>query len=265
MATAAACQPRRALVEIPAPQPKIEAGMRRSYLDILRSRSPPSPTPRDKNTSTSNTGPAQSLDFAIDGEWSGNVAQCKKMDESQAPMSERQLVQFIRSLILVEQRQETRFLTSGLKYLQDDLQLKKANVYRSIPYSRFGSNRDAHCYRKAYPHLVAFKVTCQEWGQVLLQNKEWDAVLEHTLLAWRYTSELPQWDMASHNTLRDRCYSIMATHSLTALQHHCPGLRRGHELLRRMKMAQLHSQSIVPCIRELQRIMGCDDNSMDLQ
>ena len=50
-------------------------------------------------------------------------------------------------------------MASDLKYLQEDLQLKKANVYRSIPYSRFGSNRDAHCYRKAYPHLVAFKVS----------------------------------------------------------------------------------------------------------
>lgn len=57
------------------------------------------------------------------------------------------------------QSKEPRILESGLKYLQEDLQLKKANVYRAIPYSRLGSNRDAHCYRKAYPHLVAFKVS----------------------------------------------------------------------------------------------------------
>lgn len=49
-------------------------------------------------------------------------------------------------------------LCSDLKLLQVDLQLRKARVYRSIPYSRLGSNRDAHCYRKAYPHLLAFKV-----------------------------------------------------------------------------------------------------------
>lgn len=59
---------------------------------------------------------------------------------------------------LPPQSQEPSILTSDLKYLQDDLQLKKANVFRSIPYSRFGSNRDAHCYRKAYPHLLAFRV-----------------------------------------------------------------------------------------------------------
>lgn len=57
------------------------------------------------------------------------------------------------------QSREPRIVASDLKYLQEDLQLKKANIYRSIPYSRFGSNRDAHCYRKAYPHMVAFKVS----------------------------------------------------------------------------------------------------------
>jgi len=112
------------------------------------------------------------------------------MDEHHTPLSKQQLVQLIRSLILVEQvpvlaihasvvtrfrsphaqcdlkyrcvasqSHEPRILASGLKYLQEDLQLKKANVYRSIPYWRLGSNRDARCYRKAYPHLVAFKVS----------------------------------------------------------------------------------------------------------
>lgn len=186
------------------------------------------------------------------------------MDVQHTRLSEQQLVQLIRSLILVEQSKEPRVLAADLKFLQEDLQLKKTNVYRSIPYSRFGSNRDAHCYRKAYPHLVAFKVSCQEWGQALLRNKEWDAMLEHTLMAWRYTSELPQWDTSSHNALREQCYSILAAHSLTALQHYQPEACRGRELLRRMKMAQFHSRTITPCIQELQRIMGCSgDSSMD--
>ncbi|XP_028427984.1 uncharacterized protein LOC114551097 [Perca flavescens] len=265
---AAVCHTRRALVEIPAPQPKIAARMRRSYLEILSARLAPSPFPRWRN-STSNTKRVHSLDLSIGGVWTGRMEeqqqqQCERMDEHHTPLSKQQLVQLIRSLILVEQSQEPRILASDLKYLQEDLQLKKANVYRSIPYSRLGSNRDAHCYRKAYPHLVAFKVSCQEWGQVLLRNKEWDAVLEHTLMAWRYTSELPQWDTANHNALREQCYSILAAHSLTALQHYHPGPDRGRELLRRLNMAQLHSQSIGPCIQELQRIMGCaDDSSMD--
>ncbi|AWO95678.1 GI11910 product from transcript GI11910-RA [Scophthalmus maximus] len=261
---AAVCQPRRALVEIPAPQPKIAARMRRSYLEILGARLAPSPLHRGRNTNA-NTKRVQSLDLPIGGVWSGRLEeQCEKMDEHQTPLSKQQLVQLIRSLILVEQSQEPRILASDLKYLHEDLQLKKANVYRSIPYSRLGSNRDAHCYRKAYPHLVAFKVSCQEWGQVLLRNKEWDAVLEHTLMAWRYTSELPRWDTANHNAVREQCYGTLAAHSLAALQHYRPEPGRGRELLRRLKTAQLHSRSIVHCIQELQRMMGCaDDSSMD--
>ncbi|XP_074483392.1 uncharacterized protein LOC141763041 isoform X2 [Sebastes fasciatus] len=228
----AVCQPRRALMEIPAPQPKIAARMRRSYLEILSARLTPS-LPRGRNTAA-NTKRGHSLDLSIGGLWSGRLEeQCDKMDEHHTPLTKQQLVQLIRSLILVEQSLEPRVLASDLKYLQDDLQLKKANVYRSIPYSRLGSNRDAHCYRKAYPHLVAFKVSCQEWGQVLLRNKEWDAALEHTLMAWRYTSELPQWDTANHNALREQCYSILAAHSVTALQHYHPEPNRGRELLRR--------------------------------
>ncbi len=49
-------------------------------------------------------------------------------------------------------------LTSDLKLLLEDLHQKKTSVYRSIPYSRLASNRDAHCYRKARPHLMAFTV-----------------------------------------------------------------------------------------------------------
>ncbi|KAK7926187.1 hypothetical protein WMY93_008497 [Mugilogobius chulae] len=255
---AALCQTRRALVEIPAPQPKIEGRMRRSYLEILGARL--SPTPRGRSPTAAGPRRLQSLDL-----WSGRIhSQCDKMEDHHTPLTKQQLVQLIRSLILVEQSQEPRVLACDLKFLHDDLQLKKANVFRSIPYSRLGSNRDAHCYRKAYPHLVAFKVSCQEWGQVLLRNHEWDAVVEHTLMAWRFTSELPQWDTASHNALREQCFSILATQSQAALQHYSPQASRGRELLRRFKMAQQHSQTITPCIQTLQRILGeLDDSAMD--
>lgn len=81
--------------------------------------------------------------------------------------------------------------------------------------------------------LIGPQVSCQEWSQLLLQNKEWDAVLEHTLMAWRYVSELPQWDTANHNALREQCYGLLASNCLSALQHYQPAASRGRELLRR--------------------------------
>lgn len=58
-------------------------------------------------------------------------------------------------------------------------------------------------------------------------------MLEHALVAWRYTSELPQWDTASHNALREQCYGVLAANSLAALRHYRPRPGRARELLRR--------------------------------
>ncbi|XP_024150226.1 uncharacterized protein LOC112160094 [Oryzias melastigma] len=238
---AAVCQPRRALVEIPEPQPKTTAGLRRSYFEVLSAQLDSPPLSRARTSR-----PPQLLDSSMRALW----------NEPSTPLTKQQLVQLIRSLVLAEQSHDPRVAASSLERLQEDLQLKKTSVYRSIPYSRFGSNRDAHCYRKAYPHLLAFKVSCQEWGQVLLRNQEWDSLLEFCLMAWRYTGELPQWDTESHNALRDQCYGALAAHGLAALRHYHPAASRGRELLRRFGAAQLHSRLILPCIQELQRIMG---------
>ncbi len=44
------------------------------------------------------------VDLSIGGVWSGAIEeQCEKMDEHHTPLSKQQLVQLIRSLILVEQ------------------------------------------------------------------------------------------------------------------------------------------------------------------
>ncbi|XP_062303577.1 uncharacterized protein LOC134007877 [Osmerus eperlanus] len=253
---AAICQPRRALMEICPPQPKIAARIRRSYMEILSSRLDPlSATSRSRNLNISSRR-GQSLDTTLIRPLSLHDDHSDKMEDNQTVLSKQQLVQHIKSLITKQsQRQHVQTPTSDLKLLQEDLHLKKANVYRSIPYSRLESNRDAHCYRKAFPHLVAFKVSCQEGGRALLQREDWDSVLEHALVAWRYTSELPQWDTSSHNTVREQCFSVLAAHCLTSLQHQPPLLSRATELLRRFKMAQVHSSIIVPCIQELQRIL----------
>ncbi|XP_028326150.1 uncharacterized protein LOC114477762 isoform X2 [Gouania willdenowi] len=247
-------QPRRVLVEIPAPQPKSTARVRRSYLEILSARIAPSPL-RTSNQ-PGNAKRSQSH-FPV-----GGVLRAR-LDDRPTALSTQQLVQLFRSLVLVELNKEPRAVTSDMKHLQDELQLKKTNVFRSIPYSRFCSNRDAHCYRKAYPHLVAFKVSCEEWGRVLLRKRQWDQVLEHSLMAWRLTSELPRWDTESHNVLREQCYGVLTSHILTALRHHRPTDHRGRELLIRLKNAELLSHCMAPCVQELQKILQSSSDQHD--
>lgn len=251
------CQPRRALMEIPSPQPKIAARMRRSYMEILSSRMDTSLSANIRSRGLNITSRReQSLDTTLTRPVRPHESPSEKMEDNQVILSKQQLVHLIRSIIMAEQRQQSRAPTSDLKLLQENLHLKKTNVYRSIPYSRLGSNRDAHCYRKALPHLVAFKVACQEGGRALLQCEGWDSVLEHSLVAWRYTSELPQWDTGSHNAVREQCFGTLAAHCLTALHHQPPQPSKATELLRRFRMAQVHSQTILPCVQELQRILG---------
>ncbi|KAJ8350330.1 hypothetical protein SKAU_G00254600 [Synaphobranchus kaupii] len=251
---ATAYHERRVLVEIPAPQPKIAGHMRRSYLDVLNSLVRSSPyTSRAPSSKTQRDRPRVGC---LSGQ---RVARCMGQGEylqgRQMSLTEQDLVRLIRSLFLLEQEKKCVPLCSDLKLLQVDLHLRKARVYRSIPYSRLGSNRDAHCYRKAYPHLLAFKSACQEGGRLLLQSKRWEAALEYTLVAWRYTSKLPQWDTVSHNAVKEQCYGVLAAHCAAALQHGPPGAGKAAELLRRLKAAQTHSPLISPCVQELERIL----------
>ncbi|KAJ8253483.1 hypothetical protein GJAV_G00213440 [Gymnothorax javanicus] len=246
---------RRVLMEISAPQPKIAGHMRRSYLEVLNSFVRSSPcTPRAQSSKMYRDRPRVGC---LGGQ---RAARCEEQAEDQEgrqiSLSQQDLVQLIRSILLLEQQRKCIPLCSNLKLLQVDLQLRKAMVYRSIPYSRLGSNRDARCYRKAYPYLLAFKSACQEGGRLLLQSQQWEAALEHTLVAWRYTSELPQWDTASHNSVKEQCYGVLAAHCASALQRAPPRAGKAGELLRRLKAAQVHSALISPCVQELERILN---------
>lgn len=74
---------------------------------------------------------------------------------------------------------------------------------------------------------------CQEGGQTLARCAEWESLLEFALTGWKCASELPQWDTASHNAIRDHCYSTLAKHCNTALRHHQPAPSKAREMLRR--------------------------------
>ncbi|KAG9339452.1 hypothetical protein JZ751_023589 [Albula glossodonta] len=84
------------------------------------------------------------------------------------------------------------------------------------------------------PILTSWRLrVCQEGGKLLLQREQWEAALEYTLVAWRYTSKLPQWDTPSHNSLREQCYRLLSAHGVAALRHRPLRADKAQELLRR--------------------------------
>ncbi|XP_067848457.1 uncharacterized protein [Heptranchias perlo] len=143
----------------------------------------------------------------------------------------------------------------NLKFAQEHLELNKINIYRSIPRWRLGSNRDAYCYRKAHVHLQAFKKTCLEQGRLLLQAECWETALDYILIAWRYTSELPQWDNSFHNECTQQCFTALAVQCTTGLQRSSLELEKYKQLKKRLRTAYTQSKLIKPCLEELDRIM----------
>ncbi|XP_058647505.1 uncharacterized protein LOC131549382 [Onychostoma macrolepis] len=230
---------RSVLMEIPEPQAKITGRLRRSYMDILCSR---------LSVGARRMRRGHALDAG-----SGRRRTADGLDASETSVSK----QLLNSLLLAEQsvQMASVSLTTDLKLLLEDLHQKKTSVYRSIPYSRLASNRDAHCYRKARPHLMAFKRSCQDGGRLLLQKAEWEKLLEFVQAACRYASQLPQWETSTHNALREHCYDTLAALCTAALQKHRPAARRARELMRRFRMAPVSRRAIGPCLEQLEKIL----------
>uniref|UniRef100_UPI00398F03EB uncharacterized protein isoform X1 n=1 Tax=Pristiophorus japonicus TaxID=55135 RepID=UPI00398F03EB len=169
--------------------------------------------------------------------------------------------QLVRTLLLhrypVLDDEDLKFIlpSLNLKFAQEQLELNKINVYRSIPRWRLGSNRDAYCYRKAHVHLQAFKKTCLEQGRLLLQAECWETALDYILIAWRFTSDLPQWDNSFHNECMQKCFTALTVQCMTGLQRSCLELEKYKQLKKRLRTAYTQNKLIKPCLEELDRIM----------
>lgn len=70
------------------------------------------------------------MDLSIDGVWSGRIEeQCEKMDEHHTPLSKQQLVQLIRSLILVEQVFILAISRSHIQKIREIFVLKMLSIH----------------------------------------------------------------------------------------------------------------------------------------
>ncbi|XP_028655743.1 uncharacterized protein LOC114650347 isoform X1 [Erpetoichthys calabaricus] len=238
-------QERTVLVEIPAPQPVIQYHTRRSYWDALSYRGKPPDSHRINRAAAS---------LILDSLLFKSTRCHKDKVGLQLQFDSLDVLNSMISMMSTED-QRKHIPLSYLKIIEEEMHFKKMNVYRSIPYSRLNSNRDAYCYRKACPHLLAFKKTCLKAGNLLIRSQQWEAVLDYVLIAWRYTSELPQWDTRSHNQYKEQCFRALAFHCIKALQECSIDLERCVQLQTRFKIARGHSKFITPCIEELEKII----------
>ncbi|XP_069744821.1 uncharacterized protein [Narcine bancroftii] len=246
---------RQVLVEIPNPQPKVAVHLRRSYEEILNSTR----AQTRLMALQANVPPAY---FLRKESHSGLPFKKRRLHLKPAVKIEVKLndllsSQLVETLLLHrypaidDEDMKLIFPSLIMKFVQEQLELIKSNIYRSIPRWRLGSNRDAYCYRKARNHIQAFQKTCLEQGKLLLQAECWETALNYILVAWRYTSELPQWDISFHNECTEQCFTVLAVQGITALQRSCLDMEKHKQLKKRFKIAYTQNKLIKPCLEKL--------------
>ncbi|KAK2158438.1 hypothetical protein LSH36_170g01007 [Paralvinella palmiformis] len=141
-----------------------------------------------------------------------------------------------------------------LQTLCDKLACLKHNIYRSLPTVRFGSSRDASCYRRAKVHLSTFKKACLEEGKLLLLSQDWNLLILYVLSAWKYVHGLPDWDDASHNAIKKQCFQTLAAQCMVAIKRKPFDSSSLEDLRKRLQKAVQCSKEIEPCLRYVEKL-----------
>ena len=51
-----------------------------------------------------------------------------------------------------------------------------------------------------------------------MHSEAWRAVIEYVVLAWKYVSDLPDWDNEDHNKSKRQCFKNLAAQCMTAIK-----------------------------------------------
>ena len=70
----------------------------------------------------------------------------------------------------------------------------------------------------AYPFNLFIQKTCTDQGKTLVHSEAWRAVIEYVVLAWKYVSDLPDWDNEDHNKSKRQCFKNLAAQCMTAIK-----------------------------------------------
>lgn len=170
-------------------------------------------------------------------------------------LTKAQLVDLVNTLVAERHpdlEQELRGLIPepDLSELEEKLKYLQRNIYKSFPYTRYGSSRDAFCYRRVNTHLAAFKKECVSQGQTLVASQLWDSAVNYVLMAWSYVDGMPDWDNPSHNKSKEQCFKGLAAQCKKALMKlkSCLSEEKCTDLLRRMKSACEQNNQLQPCL-----------------
>ncbi|GBL74832.1 hypothetical protein AVEN_243681-1 [Araneus ventricosus] len=137
---------------------------------------------------------------------------------------------------------------------EERLHKLKQNVFRSYPRNVWGSQDSSFCFMRIKTHLEAFKKDCLEMCQLYMDSEHWPTAFEFIFAAWKYTSELPDWDYTYHNRIKSVCMKHLAAQCITALKKANLDKPALAEIIERMQ--EYASESAVkPCIAFAVKLM----------
>lgn len=102
--------------------------------------------------------------------------------------------------------------------LENKLKAFSKDITKAFPWTKYGSSRDAFCYRRVKGHLNVFKRECLEQCKVFVDAKQWKQAIKYILIAWQYVDQLPRWDDPKHNKLNEQCYKKLSSYLANSLK-----------------------------------------------
>ncbi|XP_050416406.1 uncharacterized protein LOC126830157 [Patella vulgata] len=146
---------------------------------------------------------------------------CELTDKLKA-LSQQQIIDVVLKIVGGDNQLKQEVLNSlprpDVTPLIKNLEYLQRNIYKSLPNSRFGSGRDAFCYRRVKTHVMSFKTACVGQGKQLAEANSWNTALDYIEKAWEEVGNLPDWDDASHCKTKDSCYRSLAALTKQAIK-----------------------------------------------
>ncbi|XP_037052514.1 uncharacterized protein LOC119086046 [Bradysia coprophila] len=101
---------------------------------------------------------------------------------------------------------------------ENKLKAFSRDITKAFPWTKFGSDRDAFCYRRVRGHLAVFKRECLEQCKAFVDDLQWSNAINYIVIAWQYVDQLPRWDDPKHNKMNEQCYKKLTSYLTTSLK-----------------------------------------------
>ncbi|KAG4077938.1 hypothetical protein HA402_013438 [Bradysia odoriphaga] len=101
---------------------------------------------------------------------------------------------------------------------ENKLKAFSRDITKAFPWTKYGSDRDAFCYRRVRGHLAVFKRECLEQCKAFVDELQWTNAINYIVMAWQFVDQLPRWDDPKHNKMNEQCYKKLTSYLTTSLK-----------------------------------------------